>query len=484
MGEKGFVYLVGAGPGDVKLITVKGLETLRKADVILYDRLVNPLLLQEADANAELIYCGKLPDRHILRQEAINELLVEKANQGKCVVRLKGGDPGVYGRVGEEAIFLKQAGIRYEIVPGITSGIAAACYAGIPVTHREYGTSFTVVTGHDKSIDGKPTINWQALSQGIDTIAFYMGIKNLPFICENLIAHGRDRATKVAVIQWGTTSRQRVVEGTLQTIVNEIEKHSISNPAITLVGNIVELRKQIKWFEDKLLVGKKVILADDRATLCAELIDNGAEVLTYPKFTSHSLTKQPEYVKKLTNLTNHDEILFTSKESVQLFLDSLIANEIDIRSLPTKLFGINQETKLALLKRGLLSKLSSVLGVHLVVGAIQTLDQFQLKGEYLATHQLENSRPSAVAFQRVIEEDGFNTIIFSSKQSIKSFFKEAKKDGFKPDKIIANCQVICNGEEAFVYAKKIKLTVNVYTKNLNSENFNSFFAEASEKAFC
>lgn len=485
MDEKGFVYLVGAGPGDVKLITVKGLEVLQKAEVIFYDRLVNPLFLQEADANAELIYCGKLPNRHILRQEVINELLVEKAKQGKVVVRLKGGDPGVFGRVGEEASALNQAGVRYEIVPGITSGIAAPMYAGIPVTHREYGTSFTVVTGHDKSVDGKPTINWRALAVGIDTISFYMGIKNLPHICENLINHGRDPSTQVAVIQWGTTSRQRVVEGTLETIADEVANHGISNPAITLVGNIVALRKQIKWFEDKLLLGKKVILADDNAALCSELMNNGAEVLTYPKLSIEPITKEPAYIKKLASLASYDKILFTSKESVQIFFDSLVTNEIDIRSLRANFYSHNQETKQALKKCGFMSEIVIELDTGLIVGAIEAIAELREKGNYLVTHQVKNSYPATVALQRFVEEDSFNTIIFTSARSIKLFYKQTKKDNFNAAEIIENCQVICIGEEAFLTAKKMKLTVNVYTKNLNIENFSYFFSKQkdSEKAF-
>src|SRR3954468_12151951 len=182
--NRGKVYLVGAGPGDIRLITVKGLEAIKKAEVILYDRLANPKLLEFAQADCELIYCGKLPNRHILRQGNINELLVEKALEGKRVVRLKGGDPGVFGRVGEEAAALAEYQIPFEIVPGVSSGIAAPLYAGIPVTHREYAESFAVVTAHDKSKEGKPVLDWEGLVRGVDTIAFYMGVGNLPFICE------------------------------------------------------------------------------------------------------------------------------------------------------------------------------------------------------------------------------------------------------------------------------------------------------------
>ncbi|CAM5795681.1 MULTISPECIES: uroporphyrinogen-III C-methyltransferase [Brevibacillus] len=260
MSKTGRVYLVGAGPGDPKLITVKGLECLQQADVVIYDRLANPALLEHAPDDAERIYCGKLPDNHTMRQEAINALLAEKALEGKTVVRLKGGDPCVFGRVGEEAEHLAQLGIPFEIVPGVTAGIAVPAYAGIPVTHREYGSSFAVVTGHlregraetAEAEDAQDAVSdkWQALAKGIDTVAFYMGVGNLPFIRKQLIAHGRAPETPVAVIAWGTMPEQTTVTGTLADIEERLAAGPhISNPAIILVGDVVNMREKINWFE-------------------------------------------------------------------------------------------------------------------------------------------------------------------------------------------------------------------------------------------
>ncbi|WP_141434058.1 uroporphyrinogen-III C-methyltransferase [Bacillus sp. 03113] len=247
---KGKVYLVGAGPGDPKLITVYGAECIQKADVILYDRLVNEQLLQYAKKDAELIFCGKLPGKHELIQEQIHELLVNKAMEGKIVTRLKGGDPCVFGRVGEEAEVLAANDIKYEIIPGITSGIAAPAYAGIPVTHRDYASSFAIVTGHGRADKQADHLNWSALAQGIDTIAFYMGVGNLPNICKKLMEHGKRPDTPVAVIQWGTTEKQRTVTGILTTIENEVERAQIKHPAIILVGDVIQIREKIKWFEE------------------------------------------------------------------------------------------------------------------------------------------------------------------------------------------------------------------------------------------
>ncbi|QRG68826.1 uroporphyrinogen-III C-methyltransferase [Brevibacillus choshinensis] len=254
MSRAGKVFLVGAGPGDPKLITVKGMECLQKADVVVYDRLANPALLEYAPQTAERIYCGKLPDNHTLQQERINELLAEKALEGHVVVRLKGGDPCVFGRVGEEAEHLAERGIPFEIVPGVTAGIAAPAYAGIPVTHREHGSSYAVVTGHLR--EDKPelaTEKWRALATGIDTVAFYMGVANLSMIREQLIRHGRDPLTPVAIISWGTLPQQVTLTGTLADIEERLaENRQVTNPAIILVGGVVQLRDKISWFESTL----------------------------------------------------------------------------------------------------------------------------------------------------------------------------------------------------------------------------------------
>jgi len=247
---KGKVYLVGAGPGDPKLITLRGLECIQEADVIVYDRLANPVLLEHRNQRAELIYAGKLPHNHTLRQESINQLLVEKALEGKIVTRLKGGDPFVFGRGGEEAEALVLNGVEFEIVPGITSGVAVPAYAGIPITHRDYGSNFAVVTGHMGNGKEESDMKWRALAQGIDTIAFYMGMSNLPVICEQLITHGKSPQTPVAAISWGTTENQRAVTATLATIQEEVAKSEITHPAIIIVGEVVRLREKLNWFQE------------------------------------------------------------------------------------------------------------------------------------------------------------------------------------------------------------------------------------------
>ncbi|HEK9100385.1 uroporphyrinogen-III C-methyltransferase [Bacillus pfraonensis] len=244
----GKVYIVGAGPGDPDLISVKGVKCIERADVILYDRLVNKELLSYAKPDADLIYCGKLPNYHTMKQETIHAFLVKYAKKGKIVTRLKGGDPFVFGRGGEEAEALAKHGIPFEIVPGITAGIAASAYAGIPVTHRDASASFAVVTGHRKE-GAEEEVKWENLAKGVDTLAVYMGVSNLPYICEQLLKYGKGENTPVAIVEWGTTQSQRTITGMLGTIVTLAEKEQVQNPSMIVIGEVVRFREKIHWFE-------------------------------------------------------------------------------------------------------------------------------------------------------------------------------------------------------------------------------------------
>jgi uroporphyrinogen III methyltransferase/synthase len=245
----GKVFLVGAGPGDPGLMTVKGLERLRQAEVVVYDRLVDESILKEADAKAEKIYVGKASSHHTVEQEAINRLLIEKAKDGKRVVRLKGGDPFVLGRGGEEAEALSQNGIPFEVVPGVSSAVAVPAYAGIPVTHRGVASSFTVVTGHKASDQGEPRIAWDQLAAATDTLVILMGMKNLAHVVDQLIQNKKPSSTPVAVITEGTTRRQRCVTGTLRNIVEKAKSENLSPPSVVVVGHVVNLRKRLQWFD-------------------------------------------------------------------------------------------------------------------------------------------------------------------------------------------------------------------------------------------
>lgn len=243
----GKVYLVGAGPGDPGLLTVRGQELLRRADVVIYDRLVNPRLLEETSADAVCIFVGKASGNHNLPQEEINALIIQHARRGCSVVRLKGGDPFVFGRGGEEAGALARAGIPFEIVPGVSSAIAAPAYAGIPLTHRGLSSSFAVITGHEACKE-TPSVDWTQLATAVDTLVVLMGLKGLPAIALKLIAAGRPVETPVALVRWGTTDEQETVTGTLADIAEKSLR--LKPPVVAVIGNVVLVRDQIRWFQE------------------------------------------------------------------------------------------------------------------------------------------------------------------------------------------------------------------------------------------
>jgi len=245
---RGKVYLVGAGPGDPELLTLKAVRCLRKADVVVYDRLINSAMLEEVHPGAELIFAGKGPGCHTMKQEQINALLITHAHLGRLVVRLKGGDPFVFGRGGEEALALQAVGIPFEIVPGISSAIAVPAYAGIPVTHRDVASSFTVVTGHEDPRHAS-TVNWEALAALGGTLVFLMGVTKLSYITQRLAEGGLPADTPAAVIQQGTVEQQRVVTGSLATIAEQAENEHIASPAIVVIGAVVNLHETLAWFE-------------------------------------------------------------------------------------------------------------------------------------------------------------------------------------------------------------------------------------------
>jgi uroporphyrin-III C-methyltransferase len=254
----GKVYLVGAGPGDPDLITVKGLRCLQRADVILYDRLVNPELLKHAKEGAKLVYCGKLPNYHTMKQETINYFLVKYAKKGLQVVRLKGGDPFVFGRGGEEAEECRKNDVQFEVVPGITSGIAASAYAGIPVTHRTLSKSFAFITGHQAG-DVAAEHQWSHLAKAVDTICVYMGVSHVSTIVKQLIQFGKSPQTPIALIHWGTLSDQKTVVGTLETIEEKVRDSEISNPSMIVIGEVVRLHDQLNWFQEEIAPNLPVV---------------------------------------------------------------------------------------------------------------------------------------------------------------------------------------------------------------------------------
>jgi uroporphyrinogen III methyltransferase/synthase len=351
------VYLVGAGPGDPGLITVKGLEVLRRADVVVYDQLASPELLQEAPAGAELIYVGKKAGAHALPQGGINELLVAKARAGLTVVRLKGGDPFVFGRGGEEAEELAAAGIPFEVVPGVTSAVAVPAYAGIPVTHRRYTTLVTVITGHEDPAKEASTIPWAALGQNPGTLVFLMGVKNLAANCRRLVAAGRAPETPAAVIQSGTTASQRTVVGTLADIAAKAKAADIRPPAVLVVGGVVELAETLKWWENRPLWGKTAFVTRSReqASRLVELLGAaGAHCLEVPTIEIVEPADWTPLDAALRDLARYDWVIFTSANGVSALMDRLFHMGLDVRALGrAKIAVIGPATAEALKNYGL-----------------------------------------------------------------------------------------------------------------------------------
>ena len=330
------VYLVGAGPGDPGLITVKGQECIKNADIIIYDYLASPALLKHASKSAELIYVGKKGGDHTLSQDEINALIIEKAKTGSTVCRLKGGDPFIFGRGGEEAEVLVKKGISFEVVPGVTSAVAAAAYAGIPLTHRKLTSTVAFITGHEDPYKEESSIDWESLAKGIGTLVFFMGVKNLPDITQKLIANGKLPETPVAVIRWGTTPNQQTVTGTLDNISNRVKKAGLKSPAIIAVGEVVSLRPLLKWFENRPLLGKRIVVTRARtqaSDMIKQLSDLGAECLEFPTIKVAPPDDLRPLNQAIAQLVDYDWIVFTSVNGVKFFFDRLFAIGKDVRAL-------------------------------------------------------------------------------------------------------------------------------------------------------
>ena len=334
--SRGRVYLVGAGPGDPGLLTLRGREVLALAEVVVYDALVSPRLLDYAPPAAERVYVGKRSSKHTLSQEDINRLLVEQAGRGKCVVRLKGGDPYVFGRGGEEALALVEAGIEFEVVPGVTAAVAAAAYAGIPVTHRKLASSVGLVTGHEADDKEDSALDWDALARWKGTLVFYMGVANLPTIAGNLIRHGLRPETPAAVIHWGTTPRQRVVTGDLRSLPGLVEAAGITAPALILVGEVVALRERLNWFERRPLFGRRIVVTRLRAQaseLAATLESLGAEVIEAPAIRIEPAEDATGLRQAVADRDAFDWIVFTSTNGVDAYFETLAGMGLDARAL-------------------------------------------------------------------------------------------------------------------------------------------------------
>ena len=355
----GTVYLVGAGPGDPGLMTARSLELIAAADAIFYDRLIPPGALGGARAEAELVYVGKQPGVPSVPQEEIGERLVEAARAGRSVVRLKGGDPFVFGRGGEEGEALREAGVEFEVVPGVTAGVAATAYAGIPVTHRDDASAVAFVTGHEDPEKDESALDWQALASFPGTLVFYMGVKRLARNAASLIEAGRNPEEPAAAIERGTWPGQRTVEATLGTIAEAVEREAVKAPALIVVGEVARRREQLAWLERRPLHGRRVVVTRARAQasgLAATLRDLGAEVVELPAIRIEPLIDSEEVRKVAAALGIYELICLTSPNGVRLLFEAMENAGLDARALAgVTVAAIGPGTARALAERGVLA---------------------------------------------------------------------------------------------------------------------------------
>lgn len=352
--KKGKVYITGAGPGDERLLSIRALELIKRADVIVYDRLASRQFLSKAKKDCQCIYVGKGPDKHTLKQEEINQVLVKKALEGKDVVRLKGGDPFIFGRGGEEAEYLRENGISFEIIPGISSFYSACAYAGIPITYRNYASSFHVFTGHFQQ---EQELDYSNIAAMEGTLIFLMGMNNLDKITTGLLREGKNKHTPASIIEWGTTSRQREVVGELWNLQKLAEEKKLRHPAIIIIGNVVSVKEKIEWQRERPLWGRKILLTrttEASSEIRKKLTELGAEVEELPTIKIGPIEENNKIDVCLDKIQQYSWIFFTSVNGVDYFFQRLWKRKMDIRCLyGIKLFCIGERTKKAVEEKGL-----------------------------------------------------------------------------------------------------------------------------------
>ena len=354
MEKKGKVFLVGAGPGDIGLLTIKGARCLEKADVVVYDFHLNSQVLNYVRQDAEFIYAGKRGGHHTMGQEEINAVLIDRASGGKTVCRLKGGDPFVFGRGGEEACALAEAGLEFEIVPGVSSAVAAPAYAGIPLTHRKISSSFAVIPGYEDATKQNSAIDWEKLATGVGTLVFLMAVKNMDELAGKLIENGKPPETPVAVVRWGTRPEQRTIISTLGEIAGQMRQNEIRPPAVVVVGEVVRLREKLRWYETKPLFGHRVLVTRQHSAAAAgaagfeSLEDLGAEIMQFPTLEIAPPESFEPLDEALGRIGSYDWIIFTSATGVQFFFERFSHLGMDIRSIKAGICAVGSKTAEAL----------------------------------------------------------------------------------------------------------------------------------------
>lgn len=486
----GKVYLVGAGPGDAKLITIKGLECIQKSDVLVYDRLASPRLLKHMKPGGEKIYVGKLPDRHTMKQEEINQLLVDLALQGKTVTRLKGGDPTIFGRVGEEAELLRKHGIYYEIVPGITSAISVPAYAGIPVTHRDHASSLSIITGHESPDKLDHSIHWDKVTNATGTLVFLMGVAKIGYISAQLIKHGRPPETPVALVRWGTRADQATLTGTLADIEAKVKAANFQPPAVIVVGDVVLQREQLKWVEAMPLFGKRIVVTRARSQ-ASELVERieelGGEPYEFPVIETimpESAEKKAKIAAALGALESYDWVFFTSANGVEFFWRHLAELGADIRGLHrARIAAVGPGTAAALAQRGVMAEelpakfqaegLIETFGPRLLPGQNVLLPRGDLARDWLPdklrelglqvtdvdTYETVVTGEDDIELLKLLEEGRVHAVTFTSSSTVRNFIDILKRmDIEDPLQLLENVTIACIGPLTEQTAVELGLT--------------------------
>jgi uroporphyrinogen III methyltransferase / synthase len=391
--KQGKVYIIGAGPGDPGLITVKGMRCLKEADVIIYDHLVSEEIIRQAKDSARFIYAGKKGGAHTLPQDEINRRLVEEAHRGHVVARVKGGDPFIFGRGGEEAETLANAGIPFEVIPGVSSAVAVPAYAGIPLTHRGYTSTLAFVTGHEDPTKDESDIDWKTLA-GIGTLVFLMGVKNLHYITSNLVAYGKGGDTPAALIRWGTTEDQETLTGALSDIARKAEDRKFSPPAILVVGDVVNLRKELNWFETKPLFGKGIVITrpEAQAEEFADLLHaEGARVIHFPTIKIAPPEDYHDLDQVISRLPHDQWIIFTSANGVSFFLNRLQEFGRDLRDLKDiRICTIGPATAATIEKLGI--RVDLIPEEFISEGVVKAFQEFNIKDNRILLPRAEQAR--------------------------------------------------------------------------------------------
>lgn len=501
---EGIVYLVGAGPGDPGLITVKGLHCIKKAGVLVYDRLASPRLLAAAPPAAERIYVGKSPAGHAMTQEEINRLLVERAGRGQVVVRLKGGDPFVFGRGGEEAAALATAGLPFEVIPGVTSAVAAPAYAGIPVTHRDLTSTLAIITGNEDPAKPESNIHWDKLATGAGTLVFLMGMAHLEQITRQLIANGRPAGTPVALVRWGTRPEQQTLTGTLADIVRSAAEAGFTNPAVIVVGEVVKLREQLQWFERKPLFGCRVLVTRTReqaSGLARAIEELGGEAVQFPTIQVVAAKDYTPLDNAIGRLPEYQWLIFTSVNGVTFFFRRLLTAGRDIRDLKgLKICAIGPKTRQALTRyylsvdyvpdeyraesiiAGLKSKIKPGDRVLLPRADIarkilpEMLTRLGARVDEAVAYRTVAGGGNAEEIRRLLTEKRIQVITFTSSSTVRNFVKLLNEPHLV--ELLSGVTVACIGPVTARTAAELDLPVHVEAKEYTIEGLLKAIVEA------